>query len=141
MQKTFFIIILLISTLGYSQSHYTEEIKHSIESQDRIQVDSVARTLGYKGGEKIKVYVLFKVNNEGEIHDIRARGPHKVFEDEGIRIVSEIPKLNSDKNLKDGESRKFALPLILVLETDTEKKRRLKKEEKRNRKSAMVDEN
>ena len=139
MQKIFFIIILLFSTLGYSQSYYAEEIKHSIENQDKIQVDSVARTLGYKGGDKIKVYVIFMINNEGEIHDIRARGPHKVFEDEGIRIVSEIPKLNPNKNLEDGESRKFTLPLTLVLETDAEKKRRLKKEEKSKRKSEAVD--
>lgn len=134
MKRISFVIIVLICSFGNSQSNYADEIKHLVANQDKIKVDSLARTLGYKGGDRIKVFVIFKVNNEGKIYDIRARAPHKVFEEEAIRIVGEIPKLDPMTNLKEGESMKFTLPLTLALETNAEKRKRIKKEERRKKK-------
>lgn len=135
------IITIPVHASSYSQSNYAVDIKHSVSNQDKIKVDSVARTLGYQGGDKVKVYVIFEVNKDGDIRNIRARGPQKVFEDEAIRIVSEIPQLDPIKNLEEGESMKFTLPLNLVLETDSKKKRRLKKEEKRKQKTEVTQSN
>jgi hypothetical protein len=134
-KQILFIMITLLSAYGFSQANYAEEIKHSVNNQDKIQVDSIARTLGYEGGDNIKVFVIFEVNREGNIHNVRARGPHKVFEDEAIRVVSEIPQLDPLNTLEADETMKFTLPLTLVLETESEKRRRIKKEEKRKRKA------
>lgn len=136
MKQIIFILTLLFCSLSFSQTSYAEIFNKSIKNNDRSRSDSVARALGYKGGDKIKVYTMFKVNSTGEIHDIKARGPHKHFEAEAIRVVSEIPKLDPMTNLKSGQSMKFTLPITFVIETDAEKKKRESKEQpKKKRKN------
>jgi len=130
MKKGLLIFTLLISNFIYCQNNYVDIITQTAKNHDQRELDSLAKTIGYKGGESVKVYVLFKVNEKGEIFDIRARGPHKIFEEEGIKLVKEIPKLDPPKNFEKGKSMSFALPLKMVIETDSEKKKRIKKEQR-----------
>ena len=133
MKQIIFILTLLFCSLSFSQTNYAEIINKSIENHDQSRSDSIARALGYKGGDKIKVYTMFKVNSNGEIHDIKARGPHKHFEEEAIRVVSEIPKLDPMNSLKSGQSMKFTLPITFVIETDAKKKKRESKEQRKKK--------
>ncbi|MBT8245936.1 MAG: hypothetical protein HKP48_00460 [Winogradskyella sp.] len=41
----------------------------------------------------ISVIVTFNINTNGEVTDIKAKGPHKIVEDEAIRVISLIPKM------------------------------------------------
>ena len=133
MKKITLILSLFFFSFSFSQSNYAEIVNKSVENHDKSSSDSIARKLGYKGGDKIKVYTIFKVNSNGEIHDIKARGPHKHFEEEAIRIINLIPKLDPMTSLKEGQSMKFSLPITFIIETDAEERKR-KKKEKRKRK-------
>ena len=135
MKQIIFILILFFCSFSFAQSNYDEIINKTIENHDKSRSDSIARALGYKGGDKIKVITIFQVNSNGEIHDIRARGPHKHFEEEAIRVVSEIPKLDPNNNLKEGQSMKYTLPITFVIETDAEKKKRERKEQRKKEKN------
>ena len=135
MKQIIFILILFFCSFSFSQSNNDKIINKTIENHDKSRGDSIARALGYKGGDKIKVFTIFQVNGNGEIHDIRARGPHKHFEEEAIRVVSEIPKLDPNNNLKEGQSMKFTLPITFVIETDAEKKKRQRKEQRKKKKN------
>ncbi|MBJ2176283.1 hypothetical protein JBL43_18675 [Aureibaculum sp. A20] len=135
MKQIIFILISFFCSFSFAQSNYDEIINKTIENHDKSRSDSIVRALGYKGGDKIKVYAIFQVNSNGEIHDIRARGPHKHFEEEAIRVVSEIPKLDPNNSLKEGQSMKYTLPITFVIETDAEKKKRERKEQRKKEKN------
>lgn len=126
--------LIIISLLLLSQStiigQNTELISNAVKNQDIERIDSIARKLNYKGGDIIKVFAVFTVNENGEIKEVKARGPHKLFEEEAIRIVNLIPKLDP-KEFKNGmKEMKFTLPINFQIETDKDKKKRLKREKK-----------
>jgi hypothetical protein len=75
------------------------------------------------------------VNSEGEIHDVVAKGPHEIFEKEAIRLVKMVPQLDPIPSLKEGESASFTLPITMVIESDSKKKKREKKAKKERKKT------
>jgi len=79
------------------------------------------------------VIAQFSVNNKGEIINIKARGPHKIFEDEAIRVIKELPTMPPQKGSKEVQPIKFTLPITMVIETDAEKIKRKRKELKRKK--------
>jgi hypothetical protein len=54
----------------------------------------LAKKLGLPLGIK-RIFVIFKIDRNGKVIDIQARGPHKALEDEAIRVIKKIPKLKS----------------------------------------------
>jgi uncharacterized protein YlzI (FlbEa/FlbD family) len=126
--KRFLIIILIISIQLKAIGQNKELISKAINNQNIERIDSIAKKLNYKGGDIIKVFAIFTVNEKGEIKNVKARGPHRLFEQEAIRIVKLIPNLDP-KEFKNGiKEMKYSLPINFVIETDKEKKKRLKKE-------------
>ena len=136
--------LIIITFLLLSQSKIigqnTELISNAIKNQNIERIDSIARKLNYKGGDIIKVFTVFTVNENGEIEDVKARGPHILFEEEAIRIVNSIPKLDP-KEFKDGaKEMKFTLPINFHIETANEKKKRLKFIQKHVLKNVIINE-
>ena len=100
------LLILLISTQVFSQ-----------ESQNySIEMDSIVRSLHYKEGDKVTVYTQFEVNNNGQVIDIKARGPHKIFEERAIRLAKDLPKYNPSLLKEKPIGTKFNLPFVFVIE-------------------------
>ncbi len=91
--------------------------------QDRITMhvnkyfrSELAQELGLTGGKK-KVYVQFKIDKNGEITDIRARGPHVRLEKEAIRVVELLPNMTPGKQRTRPVRVSYTLPItLLVLE-------------------------
>ena len=109
-------------------------IAEAVEKQDQKKIDSIAKLLNYKGGDTVKVFVMFTVTKNGEIKDVKARGPHPVFEQEAERVVKLIPKLDP-KKLKNGKKPiKFSLPICFVIETEQDRKARQRKEKRKKEK-------
>jgi len=128
--KRFIIISLIlfiqVKTIGQNK----ELILNTIKNQNIERIDSIAKVLNHKGGT-VRVYTMFTINEKGEINNVKARGPHRLFEQEAIRIVNLIPKLDP-KEFKEGI--KFSLPIVFVIETEKEKKSREKKEKRETEK-------
>jgi protein TonB len=76
---------------------------------------SLANDLGLTPGKK-RVYVQFKIDKNGDIVDIRARGPHKRLEKEAIDVVKHIPKMSPGKQRNRPVGVKYTLPITLVVE-------------------------
>lgn len=76
---------------------------------------SLANDLGLSPGKK-RVYVQFKIDKNGNIVDIRARGPHKRLEKEAIDVVKHIPKMSPGKQRNRPVGVKYTLPITLVVE-------------------------
>jgi protein TonB len=68
------------------------------------------RGLKLSPGKK-KIYVKFKINKNGEITKIVARGPHKKAEKEGIRVVKSLPKMVPGKQRGRNVNVTYMLPI------------------------------
>lgn len=128
--NSYILIVLLLTGLNsFSQKNISQATAEALRQYDQTRFDSVARQLNYKGGDQIKVYTKFKVDENGNLVDIEARGPHTVFETEAIRVLKQV-KLDTRNFGSSGKSQLFAMPIIFKIETTQEKKRRLRKEAK-----------
>ncbi len=121
-------VLYLFTNLSFSQIDGEVINKTIKENQDTSKFDSISKILGYKGGDKVRVSTRFIVTKSGEIDSVVARGPHSIFENEAIRIIKKIPPLNpaivNDKPIP----QRFALPITFVIETEKQRKKRIKKE-------------
>lgn len=130
MKKIFIIsLILLIQNNIVGQNN--ELISNILKNQNIERIDSIAKKLNYKGGDIIKVIATFTVNENGEIKNVKARGPHPLFEEEAIKIINSIPKLDQKKFLNGLKEINYLLPINFVIETDKERKTREKKEKRK----------
>ena len=71
---------------------------------------SLASDLGLTAGVK-RIFVIFKIDKEGNISDAMARAPHKSLEDEAIRVVQSLPKMMPGKYNGNAVGVKYSLPI------------------------------
>jgi len=69
----------------------------------------LASELGLSGVQKI--YVLFKIDKNGEITDVRARAPHPRLEKEAERVVNLLPKMVPGKQRGKPVRVPYSLPI------------------------------
>ncbi|MGC6429889.1 MAG: M56 family metallopeptidase [Jejuia sp.] len=70
----------------------------------------LATDLNLKGKQKINV--IFKINKEGEITNVRARAPHPDLEKEAIRVVKSLPKFIPGKHKGQLVNVPYSLPIV-----------------------------
>ena len=75
---------------------------------------NLAQELGLSLGKK-KVYVQFKIDKNGEIIDIRARGPHARLEKEAVRVVQLLPTMTPGKQRTRPVRVSYTLPITMVV--------------------------
>lgn len=135
------LLLFFVTSFCFSQNYGPKAISEKIKASDQTRFDSIAKSLTYKGGDQIKVTVLFTINEDGDIVDIRARSVNPEFEKEAIRVVSELPKMVPAEHNGKRISRKYALPLIFEIETESAKKKRLKKEKRKKQRELEKEKN
>jgi protein TonB len=73
---------------------------------------NLSKDLGLTPGKK-KVYVIFKINKNGEVQDTRARGPHARLEKEAVRVVNMLPTMTPGKQRGIPVGVSYTLPITL----------------------------
>lgn len=81
------------------QSHINENFNLAV-------LDSVQLEAG-----KHRIYVRFKFGADGKIHDIKARSPHIVLDNEAMRVVASIPEFTPGEHHGQKVSVKFSIPI------------------------------
>ncbi len=71
----------------------------------------MAMEMGLQG----KVNVIFTVQKDGSIGDVRLRGPHESLEKESARIISKLPKMIPGKQRGTPVKVPYAIPITFVL--------------------------
>jgi len=72
----------------------------------------LANNLDLKPGHK-RIFVMFTINKNGKVTDVRARAPHKKLETEAIRVIKLIPQLKPGiKNNGKVVAVKYSLPIV-----------------------------
>lgn len=65
---------------------------------------NLATELGLSAGKK-RLFVVFRIDNKGNVVNVRTRGPHPILEKEVTGIISSLPKM------KPGKQRGIAVPV------------------------------
>lgn len=71
--------------------------------------------LGLSPGKK-RIIMLFKIDKNGEVTDIRAKAPHPRLQNEAIRIVKLLPKMTPGKQRGKPVGVKYTLPVRIDVE-------------------------
>jgi hypothetical protein len=73
----------------------------------------LAKQLGLKGKQRISV--LFKIDAQGDVIDIKARAPHPDLEEEAKRVVNLLPQFKPGK--QDGKAVivPYSLPILFQI--------------------------
>ena len=63
-----------------------------------------------------RVNVIFVIDKEGNIKDIRKRGPHELLENEVVRIIEKLPKMLPGKHEGQETAVPFSVPVTFKLQ-------------------------
>lgn len=63
-----------------------------------------------------RVYVNFVIGKDGNISNIRMRGPDKNLENEANRIISKLPKMTPGKQRGKAVRVPFSIPITFKLQ-------------------------
>ena len=81
----------------------------------------LADSLGLKGRQRINV--IFKIDKEGHVKDIRSRSQHLALELEAIRVINLLPKMIPAKQKGKKVTVPYSLPIVFqVADEETETK-------------------
>ncbi|MDG5492865.1 energy transducer TonB [Psychroserpens sp. SPM9] len=69
---------------------------------------------GLKGRHRI--YVIFKIGKEGEVFNVQARGPHPALEQEAIRVIKLMPKLQPGFQKGKPVIVPYSLPILFQVQ-------------------------
>jgi len=61
---------------------------------------------------ELKIMVMFTINHEGDIVDVKARAPHPELKKEAIKAVSSLPKMKPAKQGYKKVNVTYALPVV-----------------------------
>lgn len=72
----------------------------------------IAQEMGVQG----RVSVMFTIQKDGSIGNVRMRGPDKNLEKEAARIISKLPKMTPGKQRGNAVRVPFSIPINFVLQ-------------------------
>jgi len=76
----------------------------------------LASDLGLEPGSIQKIFVLFRINKNGDITDIKARAPHKKLQDEATRVINLLPKMTPGKQRGKPVGVQYGLPIVFKVQ-------------------------
>ena len=76
----------------------------------------MAQDIGLSSGSIQRIFVMFKIEKNGDIVDVRARAPHKTLEKEAIRVIGKLPKMVPGKQRNKPVGVKYSLPITFKIE-------------------------
>ena len=131
---TILFLFILASVEIYAQEKIETTISEQVANHDFSDFYDKAAACNLGPGKTYKVYVQFGINRQGEIVNVAARGQHELLEKEAIRIVKGLKNIKVPKNFpEDKEEIRFTLPINMYVETEKERAKRLKKEERKTK--------
>ena len=75
----------------------------------------LAEELGLPTGIQ-RIFILFKIDKNGNITDVQARAPHKKLQDEAIRVINLLPKMEPGKQRGKPVNVKYSLPITFKIQ-------------------------
>jgi protein TonB len=76
----------------------------------------LASDLGLQSGTIQRIIVLFVIDKEGNISDIKSRAPHVRLQEEAIRVINLLPKMQPGKQRGRAVAVKYSLPIVFQVD-------------------------
>jgi protein TonB len=89
---------------------FEEKIKNHVKKNFRYPEAAIDMR------EQGKVFVVFTIGKQGNIEDVKLRGPSKILENEASRIIDKLPKMKPGMQRKEPVKVSFSLPIVFQLE-------------------------
>ncbi|MBK42956.1 MAG: energy transducer TonB [Flavobacteriaceae bacterium] len=74
----------------------------------------LAEELGLSGRQRINV--IFKINKNGDIVEVRSRAPHPRLETEADKVIKSLPKMKPGRQRGKPVTVQYALPISFVIQ-------------------------
>ena len=74
----------------------------------------LAEELGLSG--RLRISVIFKINKNGDIVEVRSRAPHPRLEKEAAKVIKSLPKMKPGRQKGKPVTVQYALPLSFVIQ-------------------------
>ncbi len=58
-----------------------------------------------------RVTIMFEIDKNGEVNNVKARGPHKLLEEEGKRVIKLLPKMEPGKQRGKPVPVRYVIPI------------------------------
>ncbi|MBV1924717.1 MAG: energy transducer TonB, partial [Flavobacteriaceae bacterium] len=71
---------------------------------------------GLEAGIKHRIHVQFKIDNTGEVVDVKARASHPALEKEAMRVISKLPRMKPGKQGNTNVNVNYGVPIIFNLD-------------------------
>ncbi|WP_222983296.1 energy transducer TonB [Flagellimonas meishanensis] len=72
----------------------------------------IAQEMGLQG----RVNIMFTIQKDGTISEVRMRGPHETLEQEAVRIISKLPVMTPGKQRGNPVKVPFSIPITFKLQ-------------------------
>lgn len=92
---------------------FSQQITKFVSNNFNTQLSA---DLGLQQGSIQKIYVMFKINKEGKISEIKARAPHIKLQEEAIRVIQKLPNMTPGKQRGRPVSVSYGLPIVFKVE-------------------------
>jgi protein TonB len=92
---------------------FSDQIAKFVAEKFNIEL---ASDLGLTPGSIQKIFVVFKIDRNGNITDINARAPHKKLQEEAIRVINLLPKMTPGMQRGRPVGVKYGLPIVFKVE-------------------------
>ncbi len=97
-----------------------EELRACLQDKISAHVNAnfnseMAKGLGLEAGVK-KIFVMFKIDKDGNIAEVKSRAPHQSLADEAIRVIESLPKMIPGKQKGEAVGVKYSLPIVFNVE-------------------------
>ncbi len=89
---------------------FQEQMQKHIRKNFRYP--ELAQEMGLQG----RVNVVFTIQKDGSIGNVRMRGPHEILEGEAGRIISKLPQMTPGKQRGTAVKVPFAIPITFKLQ-------------------------
>tara|TARA_B100001564_G_scaffold195970_1_gene164674 strand:- start:2958 stop:3719 length:762 start_codon:yes stop_codon:yes gene_type:complete len=76
----------------------------------------LAEELGLSGRQRISV--IFKINKNGDIVEVRSRAPHPRLEKEAVKVIKSLPKMKPGRQRGKPVIVQYALPILFDVESN-----------------------
>jgi len=90
---------------------FVQKVSAHVSSQFNTKI---AKDLDFFGKQHIKVQ--FKIDDTGNIVDIKAKAPHPDLEKEAIRVVSTLPKMTPGEHKGKKVAVRYSLPILFIID-------------------------
>lgn len=92
---------------------FSDQIAKFVSARFNI---GLAADLGLTPGSIQKIFVIFRIDKNGNITDINARAPHKQLQEEAIRVIGLLPQMTPGRQRGKPVGVKYGLPIVFKVE-------------------------